>query len=118
MKHQSEFTSLVIEYWKLLKLAKELAETTGYEEPPLLSRLRFADRQFEQILQRANLRAQCYTGQKFDANLPLNAINADEFQDHTDLIVSDTLEPAILCDGSVIWNAKVLLDNSRAQPER
>jgi hypothetical protein len=58
-----------------------------------------------------------FDGQAFAPNLPAIALNADDFDSVMDLIVTDTIEPAVLQGMQVLMMGKVILaDATHGEP--
>ena len=61
------------------------------------------------ILAGEGIRLVAYEGVDYELNYPVEAINADEMGDSDDLVMSETLEPALVRDGKILRYGKVFL---------
>lgn len=52
-------------------------------------------------------------GMEYTANYPMSVTNADEFDDAENLVVLQTLEPALIKNGKAIHSAKVVLSRAK-----
>ena len=102
---------IVVEFWKLAQ---------SYERSiPLLppehrartqAQLRFSRNQLKNVLDEARMKLVTFEGRVFQPNLPVTAVNADDFDEGSDhLIVGQTIEPAVVHDAHVLLMGKVLL---------
>jgi hypothetical protein len=101
---------MAIEYWKLLRafdrMARRLPET---HRAKAVSQARFSAGRFEALLRDAGFNLVTFDGQAFAPNLPAIALNADDFDGTVDLVVADTVEPAVLQGVQVLMMGKVML---------
>ncbi|MCR9222343.1 MAG: hypothetical protein NXI21_19140 [Alphaproteobacteria bacterium] len=101
---------LCIEFWKLTKAAAKAAE--GLEESQarkLTSQIKFSERQLSVLAEELNLTVVAFDGEEFHAGLAASADNEDEFGAETALVVTKTLEPAIVSGMSVVRSGRVLV---------
>ena len=61
------------------------------------------------ILAGEGIRLVAYENVGYESNYPVEAVNADEMGDSDDLVMSETLEPALVRDGKVLRDGKVFL---------
>lgn len=104
------FLDLARDYWRLARAYQRLAE----ELPPDMgaahrAQARFATGRLEAALAKAGIEARSFDGRAYEPNLPLSAINADEFDSGERLIVAQMLEPAFVRDGAILSLGKALL---------
>ena len=101
---------IAVEYWRLLRAYDRLRESNvGQDTPRLAAQSRYAAERLESIMGQVGLRLVLFDGQAFQAGLPVEALNADEFDGEEGLIVEFTTEPTILFEGRVISPGKVTL---------
>lgn len=75
-----------------------------------LAQLRYSASRLSGVLDSLNLKLVTFDGQPFQPNLPVTAVNADDFDDDVgECLVEQTIEPAIVKDSTVLLMGKVLL---------
>lgn len=101
---------LCVEQWKLIqRVSKAIGSFDENERGRIASQLRYAALQLQTLAAEANLKLVTFDGELFGPGSPASAENLDEFQTDDGLIVSKTLEPAVVCDMRVILSGRVLL---------
>ena len=54
-----------------------------------------------------------FTGQPYDVGMAVQAMNLDEFEDDEPLIITQMIEPVIMCDGQLLKVGMVMLGQMR-----
>ena len=99
-----------VENWRLIRVLQRLLERLPDDiKPRVAAQVRFAESRLQTMSSREHVRLETFEGRAFEANLPVSAVNADEFNGEKDLVIVDTLEPTVLADGQVLQMGKVVL---------
>lgn len=106
---ESIFAAMATDYWKLLRSFERIAASA----PPkssnrLLAQARFAGSRLSGHLATAGMELAIFDGQEITPTIPVVAINADECGDYKRIVVASTVEPAVVSDGKVIIQARVI----------
>lgn len=110
------FAELAVEHWKLLRTAyRMLSDLPIDQQKKVEAQYRYASSRLKQLSEEMGLRLVEYEGAEYSPNLPVNVINADDFDVNDGLIIAQTLEPTVLHDGMVILMGKVLLEERNAR---
>ncbi len=107
---ETTMARLAVEYWKLLRVAERtlnVVPETAKER--IASQVRYASSRLDALLLEQNMSLQTFDGMRFEVNLPVSAINADEFQEATNSVVERTLEPAVVSNMRILLMGKVFL---------
>lgn len=110
---QSLVARLAVEHWRLIRAL--IRASGGLDERNagrLQAQARYAERQLEITLEGANLTLAFFDGELFEAGLPVDAINIDDFQPEDTLIVDTTVEPTVVAEGRVILVGRVHIARS------
>ena len=111
---------ICVEYWKLarasLRAAGQLPEKDGKR---LAAQVKFSDLQLTTIAGQMGLSVVSFEGESFTAGLPASADNGEDYGEGDDLVVTKTIEPAIVRDMKVIHKGRVLVGrrNDEVQEE-
>lgn len=101
--------ALAVDYWKLLRSFERLAtEASAEKSARLQAQLRFSSGRLSTHLEACGLQVVTFDGQAIAPELPVVAINADEFEGHSGVIVESTLEPAIVAGSRVVSIGRVI----------
>lgn len=101
---------LAIEYWKLLRAFQRTLERLPSEHiQRTAAQMRYSASRLDLLLAEGGLNLVTFEGQAFEPNLPVTALNADDFAGMADLVVESTVEPAIVADMKVVCWGKVLV---------
>src|SRR4051812_4142195 len=91
------FAVLAAEYWKLRRSFERMADLVPPDSRTrYLAQARYAAGRLESLLQESNMKLVTFDAQRFEVNLPLIAVNAEDVAGLTDLVVERTIEPAIM----------------------
>ncbi len=110
MNNDMTIAHLAVEYWRLLKALERTIDRLPHEHvAKTTAQLRFSNRKFEYLLKEFGLNLVMFDGQKYEPNVPVTAINADDFTDGEDLTIESTLEPTLVKNMNVLLLGKVVL---------
>jgi hypothetical protein len=112
-QHAEIFAQLAVDYWKLMRAFDRSRALAGQpHDARLEAQAKYADGRLTSALEAASMRLVTYDGAAYTADLPVSAVNADEFpdQDEAELHVASTLEPAVILDMNVIRTGRVALE--------
>lgn len=105
---------LAVEYWKLLRAFERTVDRLPREHVAKTSaQLRFSARRLELLLDECGLKLVTFDGQEFEPNLPMTALNSDDFSDGELLTVDTTIEPAVVENMTVLHLGKVVLKKAK-----
>ena len=111
--HAEIFAQLAVDYWKLIRAFDRTRALAGQpHDARLQAQAKYADGRLTSALDAASMRLVTYDGDAYTADLPVSAVNADEFpdRDEAELRVASTLEPAVILDMNVIRTGRVALE--------
>ena len=107
---------LAAEHWRVLRLyERAIALSPPDQHLKNAAQLRYAHSRLSAILGECGFRLVDYDGEPYSPNLPVVAVNGDEFGSGENLEVDQTLEPTVLYNGEVRAMGKVLLRTSERQ---
>lgn len=116
-QHVLDIAELATEYWKLLRNYDRLVEAAPETlRQGLVAQAKYGARRLGAILDRAKLVLVTFEGQDYTPNLPMTAVNADDFAGER-AVVDQTLEPAIVSGTTPIRIGRVFL-RAPTQTER
>lgn len=101
--------ALAVDYWKLLRSFERVAA----DAPPdkavrLQAQARFSANRLTAHLEASGLNLVTFDGQAITAEMPIIAINADEFDGQPGIVVESTIEPAVVAGSRVISVGRVV----------
>ena len=101
---------LCVEYWKLmrasLRAADQLPEKDGKR---LIAQVKFSNLQLATISGQLGLNLVSFDGEPFSVGMPASADNGDDFSQDEDLVVTKTIEPAVVREMKVVHKGRVLV---------
>jgi hypothetical protein len=101
---------LASEFWKLLRnYDRVVAAAPENLRSGLLAQAKFGARRLSSILDSAGMHVETFEGLVYSANLPVTAVNADDFDDEAEAVVAQTLEPAIILGTTPVKTGRVFL---------
>lgn len=101
---------ICVEYWKLARAASKAIDHLGGSQGGRLSaQIKYSERQLSVLCSKLDLKLICFEGEEVHAGISASADNEDEFSSEMELIVTKTLEPAVVRDMSVLRNGRVLV---------
>lgn len=107
-------SQLALDYWKLLRTSERIISGLPEDKRTrFAAQLRFSSSRFDSHLEALGLSLPTFEGQPFGVELPAVAVNADDFETPQNLVVDSAVEPALICNGKVIQNARVMLKESQ-----
>ena len=107
---QATFSKLAVEHWRLIQVLSRLIDRLPQEsQARVAAQARFAGNQLEILVKDQGLALVTFEGRLFEPNLPVTAVNAEDFAGEDALVVSETVEPTVIADGRVVQLGKVLL---------
>jgi hypothetical protein len=110
MNNEDQIVRLAGAYWRLLRLVEKLINNyPPAEQEKYKAQYRFGLSQLNKILEENNIQIRTYNGSVYSANLPVNIVNSEDFEDNDNLIIVDTIEPTFIVDDKVAAMGKVAL---------
>lgn len=107
---QAALADLACEFWKLLRNYDHVVTAAPENlKPGLVAQANFGARRLISILNRVGLHVESFDGAVYSANLPVAAVNADDFPEDTEPVVDQTLEPAIIFGTTPVRTGRVYL---------
>ncbi|WP_395015344.1 hypothetical protein [Dongia sp.] len=101
---------LAIEYWKLLRAFERTLDRVAEEHrSKTAAQLKFSASRLDSLTREGGISLATFEGQAFSPNLPVTAVNGEDFEDGAALIIESTLEPAVVQGTRVIAMGKVTL---------
>ena len=102
---------IVVEFWKLAQsYERSIPLLPPEHQARTQAQLRFSRNQLKTLLDESRMTLVTFEGRVFQPNLPVTAVNAEDFDEGSDhLIVDQTIEPAVVHDAHVLLMGKVLL---------
>jgi|GEM_PF-1172094 len=104
---------LCVEYWKLLRAANKavraLSDTGEASARRLEGQIRFSERQLQVIANDLGLKLIEFEGEPFRDGIAASSDNASDFDENDRLVVSRTIEPAVVKDMRVLSYGRVLV---------
>lgn len=109
-----------LDMWKLMFAHEKLIESL----PPQRQKAAYAKARhlFRRVVSHAldllqphDIRVVVFEGKPYEPNYPVEAVNAEDFHQGSELVVATTLEPALVQRGRVLRFAKVVL-TERSHP--
>jgi molecular chaperone GrpE (heat shock protein) len=109
--NEEGFANLAIELWKLIRSFEQALEMLPLDkQSKVKAQVRFSYSRLVSLLDDAGVRIKCFDGEPFEPNLPVTAVNADDFNGVTEnLVVKQTIEPAVVKETKVLVFGKVVL---------
>lgn len=101
--------ALAVDYWKLLRSFERLsAEASSEKLPRLQAQARFSAGRLSSHLDAYGLQLATFDGQEITPSMPIIAINGDELEGASGIVVESTIEPAIVAGSRIILVGRVL----------
>ncbi|GAB5426656.1 MAG: hypothetical protein Devi2KO_01150 [Devosia indica] len=109
-----DMAELAVEFWKLLRNYERVLDAAPENQKAgLAAQAKYGGRRLALILERNGMHVETFDGAIFSTNLPVAAVNGDEFIDGSP-VVDQTLEPAIVVGTTVIRTGRVFLRAEQA----
>jgi hypothetical protein len=101
---------LCVEYWKLVRASQRAAQQLSEKDGKrIAAQVRFSDLQLTTISGQLGLNLISFDGETFAVGMPASADNGDDFSEDDDLVVTKTVEPAVVRDMKVVYKGRVLV---------
>ena len=114
-REDAAVSGMAIDFWKLLRVSERIMAGLPEEKRKrIAAQLRFSSGRLDSHLEALGVSLPTFEGQSFGPALPAIAVNADEFDDVDTLIIESAVEPAVIRNGRVIQNARVMLKENEA----
>ena len=109
--NEEGFASLAIEFWKLIRSFERTLDMLPFDkQSKVKAQVRFSSNRLASLLDDADVRMVSFDGKSFEPNLPVTVVNTDDFDGETvNLVVKQTIEPAIVKETRVLLFGKVVL---------
>jgi hypothetical protein len=95
------------------KTARRLTRLTLELGPAQLERERaqqvYSQRRVEETLEKNGMRLLVHDGKPFSPEIPAEPVNPEDFDSEEGLVVSETIEPTVVCDGRILARGLVIL---------
>lgn len=109
-QREAAAVDLAVDFWKLLRVAERiLAGLPEERQKRICAAIRFSSGRLDGHLFALGLNMPTFEGKQFGPQLPAVAVNAEDFDIVDALIVESAVEPAVIRDGKVVQNARVVL---------
>ena len=101
---------LCVEFWKLAKASlRATNQLPEKDSKRLVAQVKFSDLQLVTIAEQMGLSLVSFDGESFSTGMPASADNGEDYGDDDDLVVTKTIEPAVVKDMKVIQKGRVLI---------
>lgn len=95
------------------KTARRLSRLTQEVAPARLEReraqLAYSQRRVEETLEKQGIRLVTHDGTPFSTEIPAEPVNPEDFDTEEGLVVSETIEPTVICNGKILARGLVVL---------
>lgn len=110
-----EITKLIVEFWKLIRSYERAVPLLPQDhQAKTQAQIRFSSDRLSRFLDVMGINLVTFEGRVFEPNLPITALNADDFEGgDKNLIIEQTIEPALIRETSVLAMGKVLLTKGK-----
>ena len=109
---------LCVEYWKLVRASQRAAQQLPDKDGKrMAAQLKFSDLQLATISGQLGLNLVSFDGEQFSVGMPASADNGEDFGQDEDLVVTKTIEPAVVREMKVVHKGRVLVAR-RSDEER
>lgn len=104
---------LAVEGWRLAKFIERAGRNLETEQQRRIgSRLDYFVKEVQDELAKHGLRIIDFTGSEFNPQLPVTALNADEFDASVRLVITQQLEPVVVGEAGVVRTGTVLVERA------
>lgn len=109
-----DMADLAAEFWKLLRNYDRVVDAAPENlKAGLIAQARYGNRRLASILDRHGMHIETFDGVPYSTNLPVTAVNADEFVDGNP-VIDQTLEPAVVVGTTAVRTGRVFLRADKA----
>lgn len=106
----SALAELAAEYWKLLRNYDHVVAAAPENlKAGLVAQANFGTRRLTSILGNSGMHIETFEEQLYSPNLPITAVNAEDFSGGEPALVEQTLEPAIISGTTPVRFGRVYL---------
>jgi hypothetical protein len=99
-----------VDAWRLLRLvARVLHKLDPMEANRFVNQLRYFENNLNGHLSSAGVRLVNVEGQRYEAGMPVTALNADEFTDEQNLVVDRMIEPIVMGEHGILREGTAIL---------
>lgn len=101
---------LCVEYWKLARAALNAVDLINEKASRrLAAQVKYSERQLVVLSEQIGLNIIEFDGEEYFPGISASVDNANEFDEEIELIVTKTLEPAIVSDMKLLRKGRVLV---------
>lgn len=109
---------LAIEFWKALRAFDRAIPLLPIDQQRSIhAQLRFGRGRLDSLLSDIGLKLATFDGQPYGPGLPASVINADEVDTDDCLVVTQTVEPAVISGDRVLLTGRVIVGNQQKTKE-
>ena len=111
----TEVAKIGVEFWKLIKsYERSVVLLPPDHQAKSKAQIRFSLNRLKTLLDDAGMSLVTFEGRPFEPNLPVTALNSDDYPDENEtLVIDQTIEPTILHESDVLLIGKVMLARGR-----
>jgi len=115
-----EIAKMIVEFWKLIRSYESSVSLLPQDhQARTRAQIRYSASRLGRLLDEMDINLVTFDGRTFEPNLPVTAINADDFDGETEnLIIEQTIEPALIRETSVLAMGKVVLKKGQKNVPR
>jgi hypothetical protein len=104
------FVNLAVEAWRFARVfARAVSRLEVTDQSKYIGQQRYFLQRLEQALEAVELRLVGFDGSRFDPGLPITAVNLSDFGPDDELVIDQTLEPAVLGPNGVVRMGSAML---------
>lgn len=101
---------LCVEYWKLVRASQRAAQQLPDKDGKrMTAQVKFSDLQLATISGQLGFNLVSFDGEHFSVGMPASADNGADFSQDEDLVVTKTIEPAVVREMKVVHKGRVLV---------
>jgi len=106
-----DVAELCVEYWRLEKVARRMADNIDAKQFARFNgQINFSARQLETLCNRFELKLVDFNGKEYTDGMPITAENLSDFPELSCLVISKSIEPAVIRKSKILRTGRVLLD--------
>lgn len=111
METEEAIVTLAVEMWRVLRsFGRAVEHMPWVQQERVRAQLRYSERRLNAVLADRTLELVEFEGQEYEPNLPVTAVNGEDYRGAERLGVAQTLEPAVLSRGRVLRVGRVILE--------
>jgi len=105
-----DIAELCVEYWKLEKVARKMIDNIETKQSARFNgQINFSARQLETLCNRFEFKLVDFSGQEYKDGMPITAENLTDFPEVSSLVISKSIEPAVIRKSKILRTGRVLL---------